>query len=212
MTDCGCTLAHQRKRIVLTGGPGAGKTAVLELVRQSLCRHVTVLPEAAGIVFGGGFPRRDTPGVKHAVQRAIYYVQRELEAAADAEGAGIVLCDRGCVDGAAYWIGSGDFWSAVGTTRQETLARYDTVVHLRVPNAENGYGKQNPLRVESVDQALAIDDRILQAWDGHPHRYIVEATTDFMAKARRAVEILRAELPECCRAHADWERLTKRAS
>src|SRR6476620_6626339 len=32
MTACGCTEAHERERIVLTGGPGAGKTAVLEMV------------------------------------------------------------------------------------------------------------------------------------------------------------------------------------
>ena len=36
MKACACTTRHQRKRIVLTGGPGAGKTAVLELVRQPL--------------------------------------------------------------------------------------------------------------------------------------------------------------------------------
>lgn len=44
-------------RVVLTGGPGAGKTAVLELVRRAVCRHVRVLPEAASVVYGGGFPR-----------------------------------------------------------------------------------------------------------------------------------------------------------
>ena len=40
--------------MVLTGGPGAGKTAVLEVVRRTFCEHVTVLPEAASILFMGG--------------------------------------------------------------------------------------------------------------------------------------------------------------
>lgn len=57
MVACACKDVHERKRVVLTGGPGAGKTALLELVRQSFCTHVKVLPEAASIVFGGGFPR-----------------------------------------------------------------------------------------------------------------------------------------------------------
>ena len=61
MKPCGCAAKHRRKRIVLTGGPGAGKTAVLELVRQEFCAHVQVRPEAAGIVFGGGFPRTGSP-------------------------------------------------------------------------------------------------------------------------------------------------------
>jgi predicted ATPase len=30
---CACAEPHLEKRIVLTGGPGAGKTAVLELIR-----------------------------------------------------------------------------------------------------------------------------------------------------------------------------------
>ena len=200
--DCGCHQAHERRRIVLTGGPGAGKTAVLELVRRSLCRHVIVLPEAAGILFSGGFPRTGTPDVHRAAQRAIYFVQRELEAVADADpDAGIALCDRGTLDGMAYWPGPDSFWAGVGATRDELLARYHAVVHLRVPDEANGYGYQNPLRVESVAEALAIDTRILRAWDGHPRRYIIDAASDFMTKAERAMAILEQELPACCRGH-----------
>ena len=53
---CECSDVHKRRRVVLTGGPGAGKTALLELIRQSFCSHVKVLPEAASVVFGGGKP------------------------------------------------------------------------------------------------------------------------------------------------------------
>jgi hypothetical protein len=55
MKACDCKEPHERRRVVLTGGPGAGNTAVLELIRQSFCVHVKVLPGAAGIVFGAGF-------------------------------------------------------------------------------------------------------------------------------------------------------------
>lgn len=48
MKACPCKEPHERRRVVLTGGPGAGKTAVLELIRRSFCEHVKVLPEAAG--------------------------------------------------------------------------------------------------------------------------------------------------------------------
>ncbi len=199
---CECREKHLRRRIVLTGGPGAGKTAVLELLRHSLCDHVVVLSEAAGIVFGGGFPRHDNTGVRCAAQRAIYHVQIELEAAAEADGAGIVLCDRGAIDGWAYWPGPGDFFESVRTTRSDTLKRYDAVIHLRVPDEQHGYGHQNSLRVESAVDARRIDDRILRAWDGHPHRYVVDANKGFIEKAAHTLEILRQELPECCRSHA----------
>jgi hypothetical protein len=102
---CKCTGPHVHTRMVLTGGPGGGKTAVLELVRQHFCEHVYVLHEAAGIVFGGGFPRASHDAGLRAAQRAIFYVQRELEAAAEAENPAIVLCDRATIDGAAYWPG-----------------------------------------------------------------------------------------------------------
>ena len=201
MAHCDCRERHQHKRIVLTGGPGAGKTAVLELLRQSLCDHVVVLPEAAGIVFGGGFPRSAVPAVRRSAQQAIYHVQLGLEADAEARSAGIVLCDRGIVDGAAYWPLPGDFWRAVACAEADALRRYDAVIHLRVPDADHGYGRQNPLRVETADQARALDDRILHAWLNHPRHYVIAAESDFLAKAQRALAIIQAELPECCRDH-----------
>jgi len=197
---CDCDKTHVRRRVVLTGGPGACKTAVLELIRQHFCKHVKVLPEAAGILFGGGFPRGDSAEMRRAAQRAIFYVQRELEAAADADSPAIVLCDRGTVDGSAYWVGNGDLWSSVQTTVDEQIRRYDAVIHLRTPEIEN-YNHRNPLRIESAEDAVMIDREIEHAWDTHPRRFIVEASPDFLKKAVRAVEILRAELPECCRRH-----------
>jgi predicted ATPase len=202
MSPCTCKEVHARKCIVLTGGPGAGKTAVLELVRQYFCKHVIVLPEAASILFGGGFPRRKDEPSRRAAQRAIFYVERELERG-ETESAtpAIVLCDRGTVDGAAYWPGPGELWGEVGTLREDELARYDAVIHLRTPSASAGYNHQNPVRVESAAEANIIDDRILKVWDGHPRRFIVESAPDFLEKAHRALEILRGELPECCRGH-----------
>src|SRR5262245_25592869 len=86
------------KLLVLTGGPGGGKTAVLEIVRKHFCEHVVVLPEAATIIFGGGFPRGVSAAARRAAQRAIFHVQLELEAMAIEEGrAPVVLCDRGTV-------------------------------------------------------------------------------------------------------------------
>ena len=201
MTGCECKKPHTRRRVVLTGGPGAGKTAVLELIRQSFCSHVKVLPETAGIVFSGGFPRGDSTAIRRPAQRAIFFVQRELEATAEATDVAIVLCDRGTIDGVAYWPGPDDFWSDVGTTLGEQLRRYDAVIHLRTPPADDGYNHANPLRTESAAQALAIDEFILNAWEKHPRRFVVEATHNFLDKASQALEFLRSELPECCRSH-----------
>lgn len=201
MKPCPCRESHRQRRVVLTGGPGAGKTAVLELIRQAFCEHVTILPETASILFSGGFPRGTDPHLRRAGQRAIFYTQRELEATTDGTNAAIVLCDRGTVDAAAYWPGPEPFWPAVGSTLEEQLRRYDAVIHLRTPGPGSGYNHSNPLRVESAAEAAAIDERILQTWERHPRRFVVEAASDFMKKARRALDMLGGELPECCRRH-----------
>ena len=197
---CDCTERHHLRRIVLTGGPGAGKTATLELIRQSFCEHVQILPEAASIVFGGGFPRPPTLEASRAAQRAIFHVQRELEIAA-ANNSAILLCDRGTVDGAAYWPGPDDFFESVETTLEDELRRYDAVIHLRTPGAESGYNRTNPVRTESAAEAALRDEKIFAIWQSHPRRYIVEAVPEFLTKAARVLEIIRGEMPECCAHH-----------
>lgn len=203
MTPCDCTLSpHPRRTVVLTGGPGAGKTAVLELVRRQFCSHLVVVPESASIVFGGGFPRERTEIARRGAQRAIFHVQRELETILAArDDLAVLLCDRGTIDGSAYWPGPVQaFWTEVGTTREAELARYDVVIHLRVPDAEHGYEHSNGLRVETAAEARVIDDAIAEAWRGHPRVLSVESMPSFMDKARLAIDLIRGELPPCrCR-------------
>lgn len=195
---CACTATHAPKRVVLTGGPGAGKTAVLELCRQYFCRHVVILPEAASLLFAGGFPRGGGQAERMATQRAIYHVQRELESVADAQdGAAIVLCDRGTVDGAAYWPGPGSLFEAVGSSLPTELARYQSVIRLRTPDPR-AYTHDNPMRIESATQAAIIDAAIAIAWREHPQVEVVESRASFLDKAKAALELVRAQLPACC--------------
>ena len=152
MKPCDCRDRHVPRRVVLTGGPGAGKTAVLELIRLFFCEHVKTLPEAAGIVFGGRFPRSARPPLRQAAQRAIYYIQRELESVAEAENAAVVLCDRGTVDCAAYWTGDGDLFSAVRTTREMVASAPVAAVAVVAPTEKSvrgaaAQGEKTPSRV-----------------------------------------------------------------
>ena len=193
---------HPTRLIAVTGGPGAGKTAVLQMARRSFCQHLAILPEAASLIFGGGFPRHATTAGRQAAQRAIFYVQREAERLVIGEGqVAVGLCDRGTLDGAAYWPGSpGELFDEVETTAEEQMSRYSLVIHLETPTEENGYNHVNPLRVETVDQAREIDARIRAVWDGHPRRHFVASTVDFMEKAQLALDLIRAEIPACCAA------------
>lgn len=200
---CGCALpSHPLRRVVLTGGPGAGKTAVLEMARRSLCLHSAFLPESASLLFGGGFPRILSEAGLRAAQRAIFHVQTELETLAAEDGrAALALCDRGTIDGLAYWPGTAEsYFAELGTTLGEQLAHYAAVIHLRTPPPNHGYNHTNELRIESAREAHAIDERILDVWAEHPRRFIIDSTPEFLHKASHALALLRAELPPCCRA------------
>lgn len=196
---------HPTRLVAVTGGPGAGKTATLELALHSLCAHVGVLPEAAGILFSGGFPRHPSAVGRRASQRAIYHVERELEALARAETQlTIALCDRGTLDGLAYWPDPPEtYWQQFGTTREAELARYHAVIHLRTPGIAQGYNHSNALRTETAAQAQRIDDLILEAWSGHPHRVVIPSDDAFEHKALRALDAIRTLLPTCCRPQAE---------
>jgi predicted ATPase len=200
-TRCGCTKhKHNSKRIVLTGGPGAGKTAVLEMVRHLLCPHITILPESASILFGGGFWRKPDLAARKAAQRAIYYIQREQEQMVQEEANNAVtLCDRGTIDGLAYWpLKPHLFFKQVKSSRPIELERYDVVIHLRTPAFNRGYDLSNPVRIESAEEAIAIDLLIEEAWRGHPHRHFVSSTETFLEKAQKTLELIETELPRCC--------------
>lgn len=186
--------------IVVTGGPGAGKTAVLEIIRKELCRHVVILPESASIVFGGGFWRLESVSAREAAQRAILHIQQESERLVIGEKKwALGLCDRGVLDGLAYWPGDEkDFWAAGNTSLEAEYARYHAVIHLRTPTEEMGYNYQNPLRTETAAQAKIIDDKIARIWSKHPRYEVVESMPDFLEKAEKALDYIIKDLPKGC--------------
>lgn len=201
--SCACLLtSHNPRLVAVTGGPGAGKTAVLELAARSFCSHTAVLPEAASIVFGGGFPRHGSEPGRKAAQRAIYRVQREVERlVVEERQVAVALCDRGTVDGLAYWPDQPEsYWQDVGSDLSAELSRYSAVIHLSTPASGQGYTGDR-IRVESARQAGELDRMIVDAWNGHAHRTVVAASTDFTSKALEALKVIRDQLPTCCLAH-----------
>ena len=181
--------------MVVTGGPGGGKSVALEVVRRYFGGRVEVLPDAAQVVLGGGFPRRPTLAARRAAARAILSVQRELEQLADEESnAELVVCQRGTLDALARCPDAPcSCFAEVGTSRARELARYATVLHVRPPEVPP-LDASNLGRTESRAEALAIDARIERAWDGHPRRIVVESTPRFLDKVACLVELVRREL------------------
>ncbi len=174
-----------RCRIVLTGGPGGGKTTAADLFRREIGERVVIVPEAATLLFSGGFPRVTELHARRAAQCAIFHVQRNLE---DVQSVRfperILLCDRGTVDGAAYWPDDpAGFFKAVGTTEAEELARYDAVIFFESA-AVGGVAVEggNPARIESNAEAVDLDRRLRAIWSKHPRFAIVQHNASFFKK------------------------------
>ncbi len=130
MSDAASSRSNSPFRLVLTGGPGGGKTTAADLFRREIGQGVIVVPEAATLLFNGGFPRPQEPHARRSAQDAIYHVQRNLEDIQAAQFPDrVLLCDRGTVDGGAYWPdGSAGFYQSVGSSHREELDRYDAVI------------------------------------------------------------------------------------
>ena len=172
-------------RIVLTGGPGGGKTTAADLFRREIGDRVVIVPEAATILFQGGFPRSKSPEASRYAQRTIYHVQRNLEdVQASLYPGRTLLCDRGTVDGAAYWPGGdGDYFHAVGSTLEKELGRYDAVIFFESAavggtSIEGG----NPIRNETLEEAVDLDYKIRRLWMHHPRFILVPHNPSFFKK------------------------------
>lgn len=195
-----------RCRIVLTGGPGGGKTTAADLFRREIGERVVVVPESATLLFVGGFPRSQEPLAKRAAQSAIYHVQRNLE---DVQSAlypdRILLCDRGTVDGSIYWPDGSerDFFATLGTTIEAELARYEAVIFFETA-AAGGIGIEggNPIRTESLEEARALDRRLREVWSRHPRFVLVPHERSFLHKMQAGLGALAAVVEALGNGHA----------
>jgi hypothetical protein len=168
-------------RVVLTGGPGAGKTVIASTIAADQPDRCACIPEAATQVYQAMQTRWDLldDTGKREVQRRIYARQVEQEQLAVASGdRRIVLLDRGTVDGAAYWPdGPEDYWRELRTTEGAELDRYDAVIWLQTCATLGLYDgpSSNPCRAELPAQAIHVGQKLAQAWFRHPRLYRVDA-------------------------------------
>jgi len=187
------------RRIVLTGGPGSGKSTAAAFLAREFVEELWVLPESATLLYKGGLPRATTDRGVQVAQRAIFTVQRSLEEATALQHPDRVqLCDRATVDGAAYWPdGADSFFRSMGTTRERELARYDAVVFMHTAAMlPAGYERDMDVRTEDREQAIELDRRIHALYADHANLIQVESHASFLDKltfVRNAIAKLVAE-------------------
>ncbi len=193
-------------KIVLTGGPCAGKTTALSKIEEELhdrgYRVFIVGESATELIKGGIRPFGENPLQMIDFQRLILKYQREKEfvyeqaiAMLPEEEKCVLLYDRGLLDNKAY-ITEEQFQAICkesGYQELDMLDSYDMVLHL--VTAADGCPKyytleNNQARSESVEEAIRLDQRTQQAWNGHNHFVLIDNSTDFKEKMNRVLEAI----------------------
>ena len=196
-------------KIVLTGGPSAGKTTGMSWIQNSLTKlgyTVLFVPETATeLITGGVAPWTCGDNVAYQTCQMELQLEKEriFEQAArtmDAEKV-LIVCDRGAMDNRAYMT-EGEFaqlLSRLGRTEVQLRDGYDAVFHL--VSAAKGGGRHyttenNAARTETAEEAAVLDDKLIAAWTGHPHLRVIDNEEDFSVKMRHLIREINAFLGE----------------
>lgn len=199
------------KKIVLTGGPCAGKSEVLEKIVARYGEKVVIVPEIATKVLsvpyeegGVGIPGKDldwSPEWQEKFQEKVIFEQ--LWAEEDAEDLAenskenkIIICDRGVLDGAAYTIGGrNEFIKNFLLSLSKCLGRYDKVIHLNSlatdrPETYKELQKSNPCRFEAIERARELDQNIAEVWMDHQDYRRIKSCDDIKEKVKQCFDMI----------------------
>lgn len=188
-------------KIVLTGGPAAGKTTLLTRIVKEFGEkgyRVLVVPETAtDLISGFGIKPFGNCIDLLKFQDFVFKFQimKETMAVEAAmlvpEEKVLIIYDRGLIDNKAY-ITSEEFngiLKTFGLTEVQVRDRYQAVIHLvsSANGAAKFYNLDNAARTETIEQACELDKKTLNAWIGHSHLKIVDNSTNFEDKIDKAM-------------------------
>lgn len=199
------------KKIVLTGGPCAGKTTALAKIEQDLKElgyKVFIVAESATELIKSGLSPVDKNGVgivefqkyilKYQLQKEMLY---DKIAEAFPHDKIVIIYDRGTLDGKAF-VTEDDFKRIINLvaedlnmklTNNDLLNRYDMVIHLTSAacgNSKNYTLENNNARTETVEEARKLDKRTVNCWLGHENLQIIDSYDDFNKKIYRILDVI----------------------
>ena len=199
----------QISRIVITGGPCAGKTTALSWIQNTFTKMgyavLFVDETATQLITGGAAPWLSTSNrdfqlqlltLQHAKEKAFIEIGKTMRTDKI-----LVVCDRAAMDNCAYMTDQEFGWvlKQMNTSKIVLRDQYDAVFHLvtAAKGAEKYYTlANNQARTETVEEAAALDDKLIAAWTGHPHLRIIDNSTGFEEKMLRLIKEISSFLGE----------------
>lgn len=182
-------------KIVITGGPCAGKTEAMNVIKETFTNKgyvVLFIPETATeLITGGVCPWTTGTNLDYQICQCKLQAYKENifhEAISTMpQDKFLLVCDRGMLDNRAY-MSEEEFeicLDKLNTTEEEVNKSYDAIFHLETAakGLEQYYQlENNAARYETVEEAAALDDRLIKAWSNHPNHIIIRNNEDFDAK------------------------------
>ena len=195
------TVMEKIRKVVITGGPCAGKTTAIDRAKlhfEKQGTRVIVVDEVPTEIMRMGITLAGFG--KMPFQKAIIDLQRKkeqvvLEAASsieDPKGV-LVIFDRGILDHFIY-LDSGqqhEMEQELGIQRQELYRNYDMVIHMLSVAAEiPTLYEKTEYRLEDASEAEWLDQRIGEIWQPHPGYVRVGCESDFDRKIERVITMI----------------------
>lgn len=190
-------------KIVLTGGPCAGKTTALSRIEEELTergyRVIIVSESATELIKAGVRPFGDKAYNYLDFQRLILEYQLDKEKIYEKAASmlpkdekTVIIYDRGVMDNKAYVPKEfHDLVEEKSLSELDLLDNYDMVLHL--VTAADGCPEfytleNNQARSESIEEAIELDKKTQEAWLGHNRLVVIDNSSSFEEKLRRVMD------------------------
>ena len=186
-------------KFVITGGPCAGKTEAIKIIKQELTNKglkVIAVPETATELISSEITPWEVGRNKFQFLLLERSLNKEITAEKAAESFNqdvVIIYDRGILDGKVY-IEEEDFMNELkkyNENEKTVLDRYNAVFHLvtTANGAEDFYTlANNEARTESIKDAIKLDDRLIDIWSNHKNFKIIDNSTNFELKMERLLK------------------------
>lgn len=192
------------KKIVLTGGPCAGKSSSLELIKDYLNNKnylIYVVQESATELINSGIKPFGNDSIdllnfqdillKYQINKESLIENVAIEYKTNKDI--VIIYDRGINDYKAY-IGQKDYdelLSKYKLEEKDILNRYDLVIHLETAAKNIDYTTENnKARSEDKKEAIELDEKTFKAWSNHNNLIKISAYDNFLDKQKEIISVI----------------------